>query len=394
MPPPPLPFTSALRVLRLGGAAPDQPDPLATLLTAAGLAPLPLPEYPPDEPEAFRRLACQARFALIDLDLSPASLRWLKAFRTRRPVLPIIASYSRAELPALLTAGSIGLDGAIKLPASPEKIAALLAPWLPPPSPANTPRSTHDSGDNLPSSNRPPALAATHLSPSSDANQTLLRQIDSLPTATRFIANGPVGAEFSLLARELAARRGVASAHISLPGLPSPSRTDLLVTDDLPLFTHSSAPFALLLIPGHPPEESSPPSDPCVHLTLKPLRSRLPDLAHYLHRWLPDIFSANHRPDPPFPLSPSWRHAFLAHPWPGEFSELYRAMHRLALLPPDTLPPPGFLAPVPPLTSFETLASFQIPRSYRARLARRIPAGLLPAVLSALGCPDPSPGHE
>lgn len=387
-------FSPNSQVLRLGGPAPGQPDPIAELLAASGLSILPLTEEPPARPDAFRRLASQARFALIDLDQDKIALPWLKAFRERRPVPPLIAFYATAELPALLAAGSIGLDGAIKLPASAEKITAVLAPWLPAPIAASTPRPPDDSGNSMFFAPRERPLTATHLSAASDGNQALLRTIDKHPQETRFLATGPVGAEFALLVQELAARRKIPYVDIALPGLPPPPRIGLLVTGNRALFTRSTAPLALLLLPGTGPNETAPTTEEFLRLPLKPLRCRLPDIAHYLCRWLPEIFAANNRKDPPFPLSPAWRHAFLAHPWPGEFSELIRSMHRLALLPAGEPPLPGFLAPVPADAGFDSVASSQIPRSYRDRLSRRIPANLLPSVLAALGCPELPPGHE
>lgn len=386
-------FATATRVLRLGGPPPGQADPVLDLITASGLTLQPLPESPPATPEAFRGLTRQARFALIDLDCAPASLAWLKALRERCPVLPVAGIYTRADLPALLAAGSVGLDGAIKLPASAVKLAPLFAPWLPPPS-SGSPTPPADSGDTVLYPRREKPLAATHLSPASDANQALLHTIDAHPDSTRFVATGPVGAEFSLVARELAARRKIPFSYIALPGLPAPERTGLLVTDNLAAFTRSTAPFALFLRPGAVTRKNTRSSEDLVNLSLKPLQSRLPDIAHYLRRWLPEIFTANHREDSPFPFSPAWRHAFLAHSWPGEFSELIRAMHRFALLPADQPPPPGFLAPLPRQPGFDSIASTQIPLSYRARLSSRIPPERLPAVLSALGCPPPPSDHE
>lgn len=389
MPPSTDPFAPVACALRLGGPDAGLPDPVADLLRTYGLPLVPLPASAPTELDGVRKLTRQARLALIDLDQSTVALKWLKAFRQSCPVLPIVGFYTRATLPDLLAAGSFGLDGALKLPAARETLAPLLAPWLPQLATPSNPPSDEDTDEPL-FAPRETSLAATHLSPASDANQALLHIIDNHPQAAHFAVNGPVGSEFSLLARELAARRGIAHSEIAFPGVPPPTRIGLLVTDKLTAFSRSTAPVSLLLRPGAVARKSTLSTTDLVNLSLKPLRSRLPDIAHYLRRWLPDTFAAHGHNRSPFPLAPAWRHAFLAHTWPGEFAEFVRALHRFALLPADQAPPRGFLAMPPLEPSVEFIASTQIPFAYRDRLSLRIPLERLPTVLSALGCP-PAP---
>jgi hypothetical protein len=375
-------------VLRLGPPAGSQPDAIDLVLKKARLPVIALPLQPPASPDAFRQLVRQAGFALLDFDQNAPALRWLNALRTHRPRLPIFAVFQHADLPELLPAGVAGLDGAIHLPATLEYVTTLLQPWLPdaPLAPSHRPDSLFAA---IPPSPRADHLPSTYIANASEANRELLQTLVNHPDATRFVASGPAGAEFSLLALELAARRAIPETEITFDDGPVAPIASLIVTRDMRQFDHSRAPFALLLVETTPAGTDNLALPDCaVKLELKPLRFRLADVAHYTARWLPLLAAAAHQPAPVLPLPTAWRHALLSHTWPGEFTELWHVLRRLALLSPGAPLPSGLPATAAGDDNFKNLSRLATPRAYREQLGKRIPADILPSVLGALGCPD------
>lgn len=388
------PFNHRPHALRFGLPGSDT-DPVASLLETAGVSIVDLPAEPPASAESLRQLTRQAGLAIIDLDLGPPALAWQRALRSHRPALPLVGLYAKADLTELLKVGIGGLDRAIKVPVAPAALAELIAPWLPAPA---APALREAGKKQHASATRKKRHAATHLSPASEANQALLEVLALNPAANRFIARGPAGAEFALLALEIAARHKIDELDIALTPPKSGAAPRLLVTREPGVFHATAAPFALLIeeVAGLPPaavENPTHPGGPPV-LRLTPLHSRLPDVAHYVTRWLSVIGVAALNPAPLLPLPPAWRHALLAHVWPGEFAELWRTLHRLALLAPDAPLAAGLAPPPGTVFSFETLGAVATPRAYRASLEGRVPDGLLTALLTALDCPDLPPGYE
>lgn len=357
------------------------------------LEPVGLPPTPPASAETFRELTRGAVCALLDFDQPAASLDWQNTLRTRRPTLPLLALFEKAELDDLLPAGIEGLDGALRLPVRDALFDRFISPWVPA-APANSNRasgSLHDSNEAalFPPQSKAPALPARYLSPLSQANQDLLRRIADNPQCTRFIIQGPAGAEFHLAALELAALRGFEESDVRFDDRGDPSAEGFLVTSDIALFRQTTAPCALLIDNGR----SAEPSTTEVVLLLRPLYRRPQDTAFYVKRWLPVLSSAAHRPEVAKSiLPPDWCHALLTCVWPGEFDQLWQTLQRLALLPADGAMPQPLEAPQGP-AGFDQALQTAAARAYKARLSERIPAGLLPAVLSALGCPDIPDSH-
>jgi hypothetical protein len=359
-----------------------------------------LPTYPPAEPGLFRQVTRDACLAILDFDQGALATSWHRALRAQRPSLPIVALFSHADLLKLLPAGTLGLEGALQLPCPLRTLTAFLSPWLPAP-PRLSPSRDSLEHTSVPFAPRTVRHPATHLAPASDANQRILHTLAEHPLATRFVARGPRGAEFTLLALEIASRHHIEENDIAFDTTPLADHHRLLVTRQRARFHAARTPLALLLRAANDdPDETplTPSASPLVTLEFLPLHRRLPDVAYYLNRWLPRLAAASHPGAVHLPLSPAWRHALLAHPWSGDFAELWNALQRFALLTPDASPPADFFTPLPdanpPVFSFEALLAVAGPRAYRTRLARRIPVGLLPAVAAALGCPDLPPGHE
>ncbi len=387
------PFRPPSRVLISGLTSPEQTAAIAAHLRRHGLEPVGLPAVPPAGPEAFRELTRNAVCALLDLDQPGPALEWQTVFRSRRPTLPLLALFEHAGLAELLPASSDGLDGALRLPVRDAAFDRFITPWVP--ALAAT-RSDSDSGlagsvDALDSPAQPPAnpLPARHLSPLSSANQALLGQLAGNPQCKRFIVHGPVGAEFHLVARELAALRGMEDAAIQFsPRAPNPGDR-LLVTSDPIAFERTKAQCALLIDTDRLVESGTN----CVVLTLRPLYRRPQDVAFYVKRWLPELASVSHRSPPlPSPLPLTWCQALLTCSWPGEFAQLWSTLQRLAVLPEDE-PFPSPLDAEVSLLGFNSARNIACARAFRARLATRIPEGLLPSVLSALGCPELPSSH-
>lgn len=357
------------------------------------LEPVGLPPTPPTSAEAFRELTRGAVCALLDFDNPAASLEWQTTLRSRRPTLPLLALFENASLDDLLPAGIEGLDGALRLPVREAIFDRFIAPWVPaaPSTPSRTSGSLHDSNETalFPPHAKAPALPSRYLSPLSQANQDLLRRIVDNPQCNRFIIQGPADAEFHLAALELAALRGFDESAVRFDERGDTSTEGLLVTSDAALFRRSTAPCAILI----DTKRSIDPSTTNIVLVLRPLYRRPQDTAFYVKRWLPVLAAASHRIDAAkFVLPAEWCHALLTCTWPGEFNQLWQTLQRLALLSSDgTLPPP--LETPQGLAGFDQALRMATARAYKARLAERIPAGLLPAVLSALGCPDVPDPH-
>lgn len=357
------------------------------------LEPVGLPSSPPASAEAFRELTRGAVCALLDFDQPAASLDWQNTLRARRPTLPLLALFEKASLDDLLPAGIEGLDGALRLPVRDAIFDRFIAPWVPaaPSSSTRTSGSLHDSNEAalFPPHAKAAALPARYLSPLSQANQDLLRRIVDNPQCNRFIIQGPADAEFHFAALELAAMRGFDEADVRFDGRADTSTVGLLVTSDAALFRRTTAPCALLI----DTTRSVEPSTTNVVLVLRPLYRRPQDTAFYVKRWLPVLAAAAHRPDAvKFVLPVEWCHALLTCAWQGEFNQLWQTLQRLALIPYDGDLPPPLEAPHG-LAGFDQALRVATARAYKARLAERIPAGLLPAVLSALGCPDVPDSH-
>jgi hypothetical protein len=357
------------------------------------LEPVGLPPAPPSSAEAFRELTRGAVCALLDFDQPSASLEWQNAFRTRRPTLPLLALFENAALDDLLPAGIEGLDGALRLPVRDAIFDRFIEPWVPASASTATGSSgsPHDSNDAMSFSSqaKTPPLPARYLSPLSSANQDLLRKIVENPQCNRFIIQGPENAEFHLAALELAAHRGFDESAVRFDDRDDSSAEGLLVTSDVGLFRRTGAPCALLIDSKRLIE----PATTNVVLVLRPLYRRPQDTAFYVKRWLPVLASASHRSDAAKAIVPlNWCHALLTCAWPGEFEQLWNTLQRLALLPDDGSLPPPLDAPGGS-TGFDNALHIATARAYKARLAGRIPAGLLPAVLSALGCPDIPDSH-
>ncbi len=381
-------FTPPPHALRFGPVSAG--DPVVALLEKAGVAVIELPPTAPATPAELRQLTRQAGFVLLDLDQGAAALAWQRALRTHRPALPILGLYANADLAELLVAGRAGLDRAIKLSSSTTALAHLFAPWLP--------ASSADAATTaLPVvETRKNGHVAAHLSPASEANQSLLNVLAQNPGATRVIVRGPVGSEFTLVALEIASGHKIDESEIAFDWYPKKTSPGprFLVTRDAATFRTTAVPVALLIEETDATDPGTLSGDTGILLQLAPLNQRPADTAHYIHRWLPVLAAAAGNPAIMLPLHPEWRHALLADMWPGQFAGLWRVLQRLALLTPgSTLPRP--LAPPPgTVFDFESLTSVATPRAHRAWLARRVPKGLLSSVLLALGCPELPADHD
>ncbi|MEY4489305.1 MAG: hypothetical protein RIQ79_1813 [Verrucomicrobiota bacterium] len=377
-------FSPPRRVLIVGLHEPEQASAISAHLRRHELEPYGLPDRPPDSPEEFRELTRNAVFVLLDLDQSAHSSIWQNALRARRPTLPILALFEQANLEDLLPAGTEGLDGALLIPVHDEAFDQFIAPWVPATlMPYRGSLKGASDRPSFPPRAVEPSLSACHLSPASPANQTLLRQLAEHPVATRFIVQGPPGAEFQLVALELAALRGIDEPSIRFSPFTVAPGHWFLVTSDPVEFRESQAPLAMLIYHEQLPEFCSEN----ISLTLTPLHRRPQDVAYYTMRWLPLIAAATHRAAFDIPIPLTWTQALLTCAWPGEFDQFWRTLGRLALMSKNTLFPP----PLDPFTNhsgFEHALTVASVRDYRARLASMIPEELLPAVLTALGCPE------
>jgi hypothetical protein len=378
------PRSTCHRVLFLGKPGSDLREQLLELLSRHGFALADLTETAPATGEALNPVLASSEFAVLDLDTGPSALAWLGLLRRQRPEMPLVAAFEYCDLAALLTTAPHGLDGALVLPVSPEQLDAFFAPFIGRFKTAAVMTATNSLSTAAPFAAPETLLKAAHLSPASSANQKILGTIDARPKAARFIAHGPAGSEFTLLALEIASRRGWREADIHFgPGAP-PASARLVVVRSLELpaacATHQT------ILHCHAGETLAAQDDGAVVLSLLPLGQRLSDVAHYTARWLPVLATACLQPAPPLPLPDDVRNILLTHSWPGQFSELWRTLEQIALTAgsgsvPENLRAAGASA------SFDEFVQRTAARAFREKIALRVPPALLPTVLSALGCP-------
>jgi hypothetical protein len=373
------------RLLFLG--KPDAPlrEQLIDLLRKHDFSLVDLPEGTPATDDALNPVLSSSVLAVLDLDTGKTALAWLGLLRRQCPEMPLIAAFEYSDLDGLLATAPHGLDGALQLPVSDKNLDEFLTPLIGRFKIDVTPAAINSQSTAAPFTAPKGLLTATHLSPSSSPSQKILNKIDAHPKATRFIAHGPAGSEFTLLALEIASRRGWQEADIHFgPGTPT-STARLVVVYSLE--TPAQCATHQTILHCHSGETPAKKDDGTVVLSLLPLDQRLSDVAHYTARWLPVLATACLQPASPLPLPDNLRKILLTHFWPGQFSELWRTLEQIALVARSDFLPQN-LKIAESSTTFDELVQRTAARAFREKIALRVPPGLLPTVLSALGCPS------